>query len=202
MSPYNLYQFILRFTELFPIYNYSRIIASGGIFIFLLYSLLILDLSLFWLIVAVLVSPFWLVAVLTSSLPLHLASSVQRLSIKRSLIFNSFLSASFANAHHFTKVWSRNTFVDFIYWCTALPWWLEISEWLIELVNAKFSHILAFSVGIGCSSNWSEGTKVHSFESRGQLWNPYPACTLQLHAISRRSPSRNGLRHAADFCSL
>ena len=34
LSPYNLYQFILRFTELFPICNYSRIIASGGIFIF------------------------------------------------------------------------------------------------------------------------------------------------------------------------
>ena len=34
MSPYNLYQFILRFTELFLIYNYSRIIASGGIFTF------------------------------------------------------------------------------------------------------------------------------------------------------------------------
>jgi len=32
MSPYNLYQFILHFTELFPIY--SRITASGGIFIF------------------------------------------------------------------------------------------------------------------------------------------------------------------------
>jgi len=34
MSRYNLYQFILRHTELFPIYNYSRTIASGGIFIF------------------------------------------------------------------------------------------------------------------------------------------------------------------------